>query len=224
MSIKIMTLAWQIQLPARDKLVLLALADNANDEGECFPSIATISKRACTDERRLYRILHSLEEAKQITRVSRPGRSTLYRVHPTPGTEATPGTETRAGTETRPPLAQVPATPGTGATHNHHLTSSESSRRAASGGLNTSSVRDPAGEEAPDESTLDKALFAEARKVFGKSIGGQINTAIREKGKPWVLGVIETCRTKDPEAARAYLAAALKGRNPDQEQQRKVVP
>jgi len=64
-----------------------------------------------------------------------------------------------------------------------------------------------------DSASLDAALFAEARKVFGASIGGQINRAIRRKGKSWVLGMIETCRGKDPEAARAYLAAALQERS-----------
>lgn len=192
-----MSLAWNVQLPPREKLVLLALADNANDEGECFPSIATISRRACTDERRTYRILKSLESANHITRVSRPGRSTLYKVHPTPGIYATPGTGTTPGTCAMPPLAPVPATPGTCATHNLHLTTKEPSRRAASG--------------EPD--SIDKAIFAEARKVFGQSIGGQINRAIRAKGKPWVVEMIETCRGKDPEAARAYLAAALQERS-----------
>nr|PZN79755.1 MAG: hypothetical protein DIU57_14810 [Pseudomonadota bacterium] len=197
MSIKIMSLAWNVQLPPSEKLVLLALADNANDEGECFPSIATISRRASIDERRTYRILKSLESANQITRVSRPGRSTLYKVHPTPGIYATPGTGTTPGTYDMPPLAPVPATPGTCATHNLHLTTKEPSRRAASGELDS----------------IDKALFAEARKVFGQSIGGKINQAIREKGKTWVLDMIEKCRNKDPEAARAYLAAALQERS-----------
>ena len=64
--------------------------------------------------------------------------------------------------------------------------------------------------EAP---SLDKSLFAEARRIFGTSIGGQINRAIRERGKPFVLEMIEACRGKDPEAARAYLAASMKRRN-----------
>lgn len=82
----------------------------------------------------------------------------------------------------------------------------EDSRRAASG----------------EPVTVDQALFVEARRIFGKSIGGQINTAIRTKGKPWVLGVIEACRPKDPEAARAYLAAALNGaKKPDEVEQRR---
>lgn len=89
---------------------------------------------------------------------------------------------------------------------------SPDSRRAASGGSKTSSVRDPAGEKAPDESTLDAALYVEARKIFGKSIGGQINRAILAKPdgwRSWLTGFIDTCRGKYPEAARAYFAAAL---------------
>jgi uncharacterized protein YdaU (DUF1376 family) len=61
-----------------------------------------------------------------------------------------------------------------------------------------------------DPPSLDAALFAEARQVFGRSTGGMINQAIRDKGKPWLVDMVERCRGKDPEAARAYLAAALK--------------
>lgn len=74
----------------------------------------------------------------------------------------------------------------------------------------TSPVPQSAETGAPDESTLDKALFAEARRIFGKSCGGLINRAIRDKGKPWVVELIESCRRMDAEQARAYFAAALK--------------
>jgi uncharacterized protein YdaU (DUF1376 family) len=61
----------------------------------------------------------------------------------------------------------------------------------------------------PGLPTLDAALFQEARQVFGKSIGGMVNNAIKARGKPWVYQIIEACRGKDPEAARAYFAAAM---------------
>ncbi len=41
MSIKIMTAVWNLDLPDSEKLALLALADCANDEGLCWPSMAT---------------------------------------------------------------------------------------------------------------------------------------------------------------------------------------
>lgn len=73
--------------------------------------------------------------------------------------------------------------------------------------------------------SIDKALFADARKIFGKSIGGQVNRAIKSKGKPWLVGVIESCKNKDQEAAKAYFAAALNGgSSPNEVQQRRVVP
>lgn len=36
MSIRLMTLAWELKIPATPKIVLLALCDWANDEGLCF--------------------------------------------------------------------------------------------------------------------------------------------------------------------------------------------
>jgi uncharacterized protein YdaU (DUF1376 family) len=76
-----------------------------------------------------------------------------------------------------------------------------------------------------DATSVDKALYADARKIFGQSIGGQVSKAIKAHGKPWLLGVIEACRTKDSEQARAYFAAAMNGTHkPDQAEQRKAVP
>jgi hypothetical protein len=72
---------------------------------------------------------------------------------------------------------------------------------------------------------VDKALYADARKIFGDSIGGQVSKAIKAHGKPWLLGVIEKCRGKDSEGARAYFAAAMNGAHkPDEAEQRKAIP
>lgn len=40
-----MTKAWELTLKANDKLVLLALADHANDDGECYPSLRKIEAK-----------------------------------------------------------------------------------------------------------------------------------------------------------------------------------
>ena len=82
MSIKLMTAVWEIDLPASDKLVLLALADCANDEGGCWPSMATLVKKCSKGERTVQASIKSLESSGHITRDERPGKGCFYTVHP----------------------------------------------------------------------------------------------------------------------------------------------
>lgn len=56
-------------LTATEKLVLVALADYTSDDTrECWPSIATIARRACCDRRTAQRRLKALEERGLIER------------------------------------------------------------------------------------------------------------------------------------------------------------
>jgi len=57
-----MNWAWGIELPPTLKLVLLKLADRANDDGECWPGNASIAKACCIGERTLIRYIAKLEE------------------------------------------------------------------------------------------------------------------------------------------------------------------
>lgn len=84
MSIKLMTTVWDMpDLGPGEKLVLLCLADQANDQGtHCWPSVETICRRSGQGQRTVRRILAELEEAGHITRQYRSGTSTQYRVHP----------------------------------------------------------------------------------------------------------------------------------------------
>lgn len=77
-----MTAAWGVLLPHADKIVLLALADNANDEGDCWPSIATLAAKCGMDRTTVLRAIKRLEAAQHISKHSSPGRSTNYRIHP----------------------------------------------------------------------------------------------------------------------------------------------
>ena len=45
MSVKSSTWAWQQPIKSTAKLVLLALADHANDDGKCWPGIETVAKK-----------------------------------------------------------------------------------------------------------------------------------------------------------------------------------
>ncbi len=77
-----MTECWKSSFPAGQKLVLLALCDNANDEGECYPSISTIAKKCSMDERTVFRHISTLQESGALSKEIRKGRSTVYTINP----------------------------------------------------------------------------------------------------------------------------------------------
>lgn len=60
MSIRLMTLIWELPMSSTQKLVLLALGDWANDEGLCYPSVPSIARRATLSPRQAKRVMHEL--------------------------------------------------------------------------------------------------------------------------------------------------------------------
>lgn len=97
-----MTDVWAIDLPDSQKIVLLALADCANDEGHCWPSMATLSKKCSKGERTVQGVIKDLVKAGHLTRNEVLGKGCNYYVHPRK--DCTPA-------ETAPPqgTAQTPA-------------------------------------------------------------------------------------------------------------------
>lgn len=86
MSIRVMTRVWD-NSPAEgiELLVLLCLADHANDKDEAWPSIPTIAQRSRQSERNVRRILRRLEKIGEITSIGKRGprgdrKSTVYRI------------------------------------------------------------------------------------------------------------------------------------------------
>lgn len=109
MSTIIMTQCWPLQgMSAAQKAVLISLADNANDEGVCWPAISTIVKRTCLSERAVRNAIRWLEDSKVIASHQRHGRSTWYTV--TPAYYA-PGTSCPPAPDAAPPRHDVPPTP-----------------------------------------------------------------------------------------------------------------
>jgi hypothetical protein len=97
-----MTDVWVIDLPDSQKIVLLALADCANDEGHCWPSMATLAKKCSKGERTVQGVIKDLVKAGHLTRNEVLGKGCNYYVHPR--RECTPA-------DTAPPqrAAQTPA-------------------------------------------------------------------------------------------------------------------
>ena len=115
MSIRLMTAVWDTptELDPTARLVLLSLADQANDDGWCWPSLASTGRRCGVSEDTVRRWITFLAMTGLVERHPREGRSTMYRVTPsgpaTPSADATPGeaatpTPSEAAT---PPLAAV---------------------------------------------------------------------------------------------------------------------
>ncbi len=69
MSVTLMSRVWETALPIAQKVVLLSLADNANDQGRsCFPSVKLISEKCTITPRAVQKNLSLLQEAGIITR------------------------------------------------------------------------------------------------------------------------------------------------------------
>lgn len=105
MSVRVMTAAWSIDLPASDKLVLLALADCANDEGVCWPGLASLCVKTGKCRRSLQESLRALDAAGHITRKENPGKGMLYTVHPV-AISATGGKSCTGGKKAHRPVAK----------------------------------------------------------------------------------------------------------------------
>jgi DNA-binding MarR family transcriptional regulator len=69
-----MTLAWAAFLPPSMKLVLMALADIANDEGICWPSVRLLARKCSLSDRTVRGIIADLE-AKGFIRIERRFRT-----------------------------------------------------------------------------------------------------------------------------------------------------
>ncbi|WP_223217652.1 helix-turn-helix domain-containing protein [Paraburkholderia phenoliruptrix] len=79
----IMSACWPLQgMSLAQKAVLISLADNANDQGVCWPSIATIAKRICASERAVQNAIKWLESARIVVANRNNGRHTSYTIAP----------------------------------------------------------------------------------------------------------------------------------------------
>ena len=86
MSIRIMTRAWDTVCESHtSKLVLLKLADNANDQGFCWPSIATVARQCDMSQQGVRDQIHKLEGLGLLSvKRTTGGKSNRYRLFRTP--------------------------------------------------------------------------------------------------------------------------------------------
>jgi hypothetical protein len=83
MSTIIMSQCWPLQgLSVTQKAVLISLADQANDDGVCWPAVGTIATRCCMSPRAVRTAMDHLEVVGLLTRAHRFNSSTVYNVTP----------------------------------------------------------------------------------------------------------------------------------------------
>lgn len=87
-----MAACWPLKMQPTAKSVLISLADNANDQGYCWPSIATICVRTCFSKRAVIDAIAWLETNGALVADRSNGRHTTYVV--TPSKYAEPVQET----------------------------------------------------------------------------------------------------------------------------------
>lgn len=113
MSIKIMSQVFENEvLGPTQKLLLLALADHADDEGKCYPSLARLARRTGLGERAVRGNLRQLEMAGYLTTELNAGKrgANLYIVRATPAPDA-PGIKCPPAPDSPPPGTRCPSTP-----------------------------------------------------------------------------------------------------------------
>ena len=118
MSFALVNQAIAQPLPPARRAVLVALADMANHAGACWPSVATIARRACLSVRSVFAHLKALEGVGVLMRRARIGRSSLYTLTMEPATTGQGKHTTTAPTDgptvppdqatTAPEAVQVP--------------------------------------------------------------------------------------------------------------------
>jgi Helix-turn-helix domain len=92
-SVKIMAAVWELALPANEKLIALAFADHANDDGVCYPSLRRIAWKCNVSRDTAKRIAAKLRNAGILVVLQESGGAghpPRYRVVPEKGCKLTP--------------------------------------------------------------------------------------------------------------------------------------
>ena len=111
MSTIIMSQCWPIEgISPAQKAVLISLADQANDDGYCWPSVGTIAKRTCLSDRAVQGAIKWLIAARLLRTSTRSGTSTVYQLTPAayaPPQEMRPADAAPRGAGNAPPPPQL---------------------------------------------------------------------------------------------------------------------
>lgn len=117
MSTIIMAAVWPLQgMSPSQKAVLISLADQANDDGVCWPAVGTIAARTCLSERAVRDALAWLQASGAVFREYRHNTSTSYTVYPKRFDPSKAPAESKRATKRKTQVAANAAPPAVAAT------------------------------------------------------------------------------------------------------------
>lgn len=115
MSTMIMAACWPLAMSPAQKAVLISLADQANDDGVCWPGVATIARRTCLSERAVQDAIAWLQTVGVVFREYRINSSTSYTITPANFNPAAAPTKRKRGTGADAAPGATGAPPANGA-------------------------------------------------------------------------------------------------------------
>jgi hypothetical protein len=161
MSIEIMSRIWYREdIEKNLKWTLMALADAANDEGFCWPSVHTLSVKTALSERAVQRALAEAVQTGMLRRRHRKDRSTQYIFV----LERFPHVQRKSRPKETGPLAEIP---------DHEWSD------AAEPDLFAGVEQPENGKETPDDGDLDHGCQAVTRGDEGR-VTGSHPTGVRQ--------------------------------------------
>ena len=220
MSFALVNQAIAQPLPPARRAVLVALADMANHAGACWPSVATIARRACLSVRSVFAHLKALEGVGVLMRRARIGRSSLYTLTMGPATTGLGRPTTTAPTDgptvppdqatTAPEAVQVPTpTPAPEAAPAPAI-----APVVLTVGSVVQAMRH-AGMLGAYECTPLAALVTSASDGVAEFVSVAAEAVAKKKGFPWVLTVVKARRADRAQADTARTTVPSKpGRDP----------
>lgn len=207
MSTILMSTCWPLQgMSATQKAVLISLADNANDEGVCWPSVPRIASRTCLSDRAVQSAIKWLCEASLLAVKARNGRSTMYTLTP----EAySPPNEVHPEPDSPTPEGDAPPPPN----EVHHTPEPRSPRTVIEPKGEPSKNRKRGGDGFTVEQMLELAppdLTEQTARdyfQFRKKVKGPLNVTIWNT----VLAELDECREAGINADKAIAEAMTAG-------------
>lgn len=226
MSARATAWAWKLVLPVSQKMVLLALADEADAKAECFPSMATIAEMCGMTRRNVVNCLHKLEEGGFIRHEKRHSAnghrsSNLYTLNLPVDAD---GAAQQAIHKAAKRQSEI-GSPSKGQSENSSLSQSENNNQSETISPSQSEIISPITESKPTSPNGEEAEASEKPMSFTWTVGVELLTSagikqasaratlgklIKTHGEAAVEEALLAVQAKQPADPLPYLHAVLR--------------